>query len=164
MLVVEQIISGHSHWHDFSHKQTRSPLHTDSAPESPVPLNRSNSSSSVRENGSKQKVAANDLQQNDADRFDLSMAQMEEAEGSEDMNEDGTTRPLMRRSENSQKKAEAEKKARALPTTIGLVIHSLADGLALGAAASSSSDDNGTRHGLQLSLVVFLALIIHKGE
>ena len=43
------------------------------------------------------------------------------------------------------------------PLTLGLIIHSLADGLALGASASgeNSSDTN-------LSLVVFIALIIHK--
>ncbi|KAF8585712.1 Zinc/iron permease [Ramaria rubella] len=45
----------------------------------------------------------------------------------------------------------------AYPLTFGLVIHSLADGLALGASAAGEhkSDTN-------LSLVVFFALIIHK--
>jgi len=45
----------------------------------------------------------------------------------------------------------------AYPLTLGLVIHSLADGLALGASASG---ENGSD--TSLSLVVFIALIIHK--
>lgn len=43
------------------------------------------------------------------------------------------------------------------PLTLGLVIHSLADGLALGASASGEHNSNTS-----LSLVVFIALIIHK--
>jgi zinc transporter 9 len=43
------------------------------------------------------------------------------------------------------------------PLILGLVIHSLADGLALGALAAR--EDNSD---MSLSLVVFLALIIHK--
>lgn len=42
------------------------------------------------------------------------------------------------------------------PLTVGLIIHSLADGLALG--ASSIKGNEGTN----LSIVVFMALIIHK--
>ena len=64
----------------------------------------------------------------------------------------------MSRASSSTLMVEASKQAKALPMTLGLVIHSLADGLALGAAASSSDDS-----GVQLSVVVFLALIIHKG-
>jgi len=48
---------------------------------------------------------------------------------------------------------------RAIPLTLGLVIHSLADGLALGA---SSLPKAGGQGGTQLSFVVFLALIVHK--
>ncbi|KAF8507516.1 Zinc/iron permease [Hysterangium stoloniferum] len=44
----------------------------------------------------------------------------------------------------------------AHPLTLGLVIHSLADGLALGASASGEHGDTS------LSFLVFLALIIHK--
>ena len=43
------------------------------------------------------------------------------------------------------------------PLTLGLVIHSLADGLALGASASGENSSDTS-----LSLVVFIALIIHK--
>jgi solute carrier family 39 (zinc transporter), member 9 len=45
----------------------------------------------------------------------------------------------------------------AYPLTLGLVVHSLADGLALGASASGESGTDTS-----LSLVVFIALIIHK--
>ncbi len=52
-----------------------------------------------------------------------------------------------------------------LPLTLGLVIHSLADGLALGASALplSGTDGEGSASSTGLSLIVFLALIIHKG-
>ena len=42
--------------------------------------------------------------------------------------------------------------SRALPTTIGLVIHAAADGIALGASSTTPS----------LSFVIFLAIMIHK--
>jgi zinc transporter 9 len=45
---------------------------------------------------------------------------------------------------------------RAYPLTLGLVMHGLADGLALGVSALGNTETD-------LSLVVFLALIIHKG-
>lgn len=49
---------------------------------------------------------------------------------------------------------------RANPITLGLVIHSLADGLALG-ASSGSSGGGGIRDN-PLLLIVFFALLIHK--
>ncbi|KAJ6525237.1 Zinc/iron permease [Mycena vulgaris] len=51
-------------------------------------------------------------------------------------------------------------RARAYPLTFGLITHGLADGLALG-VSSLSSDPAGESH-RDLSLIVFLALIIHK--
>ena len=61
-------------------------------------------------------------------------------------------------------------KTRALPLTLGLCIHGLADGLALGAAATASSSSatspdasSSTESMTSLSLVVFIALAIHKG-
>ena len=50
--------------------------------------------------------------------------------------------------------------ARANPITLGLVIHSLADGLALG--ASSSSTAGGGIRDNPLMFIVFFALLIHK--
>jgi len=52
--------------------------------------------------------------------------------------------------ENQTKRPE-----RAYPLTLGLVMHGLADGLALGVSALGNTETD-------LSLVVFLALIIHK--
>ncbi|EPQ51041.1 hypothetical protein GLOTRDRAFT_66232 [Gloeophyllum trabeum ATCC 11539] len=47
----------------------------------------------------------------------------------------------------------------AFPLTVGLFIHGLADGLALGV---SSLSDSQSVHPSELSLVVFMALMIHK--
>jgi zinc transporter 9 len=49
----------------------------------------------------------------------------------------------------------------AYPITIGLVLHGLADGVALG--MSVLSNDESSSHPYALSLVVFLALAVHKG-
>lgn len=51
---------------------------------------------------------------------------------------------------------ETHAAAHGLSATLGLVIHGAADGIALG--ASSLSDNKG------LGMIVFLAIIIHKGE
>ncbi|EAU85968.2 hypothetical protein CC1G_02991 [Coprinopsis cinerea okayama7 len=53
----------------------------------------------------------------------------------------------------------AQGKGRALPLTLGLVVHSFADGFALGVSALSPSDESKAN---TLSLIVFLALILHK--
>ena len=52
--------------------------------------------------------------------------------------------------------SDAVDKATAYPLTLGLMVHALADGFALGSSATSPVDRG-------LSLTVFLALIIHKG-
>ena len=49
----------------------------------------------------------------------------------------------------------------AYPITIGLVLHGLADGLALG--MSVLSNDESSSHPYALSMVVFMALAVHKG-
>jgi zinc transporter 9 len=59
--------------------------------------------------------------------------------------------------------AAASAAVKAWPLTLGLCVHGLADGLALGVSALSSSEA-GTEHAQDLSLVVFLALAIHKGK
>ncbi|KAG5646524.1 hypothetical protein DXG03_003291 [Asterophora parasitica] len=48
---------------------------------------------------------------------------------------------------------------RAFPLTFGLVVHGLADGLALGASSLAKDESGGSS---KLSFIVFLALIIHK--
>ena len=45
---------------------------------------------------------------------------------------------------------------RAYPLSLGLIIHALVDGYALGVSASNAHSPN-------LSLIVFLAIIVHKG-
>ena len=48
---------------------------------------------------------------------------------------------------------QARTNARPLSTTVGLVIHGLADGIALGASSTTAS---------RLSFIIFIALMIHK--
>ena len=50
---------------------------------------------------------------------------------------------------------------KAFSLTFGLVIHGLADGLALAASALAPEGSHGTSN---LSFIVFLVLIIHKGQ
>lgn len=50
--------------------------------------------------------------------------------------------------------APTPRKARSLATTTGLVIHAAADGIAMGASATSSN--------MRLGLVIFIAIMIHK--
>lgn len=49
----------------------------------------------------------------------------------------------------------------AFPLTFGLVVHGLADGLALGVSSLSTDTSGGDS---RLPIVVFLALLIHKGQ
>lgn len=57
--------------------------------------------------------------------------------------------------ENDFPPPEGQQSSRPSSTTVGLVIHAAADGIALGASSSGSSSN-------RLGLVVFLALMIHK--
>lgn len=50
--------------------------------------------------------------------------------------------------------APSPKQTRSLATTTGLVIHAFADGIAMGASASSSNT--------KLGLIIFLAIMVHK--
>lgn len=52
--------------------------------------------------------------------------------------------------------AETSGTRRAYPLSLGLSIHALVDGYALGVSASNVRSPN-------LSLIVFLAIIVHKG-
>jgi len=78
---------------------------------------------------------------------------------------DQNGRSARRASENMHGPAAAQvtapTKKKAIPFTIGLIIHGIADGCALGVSAleeASSQNSDG------LSLIVFLALLLHKGE
>ncbi|KAI5122800.1 hypothetical protein M0805_000143 [Coniferiporia weirii] len=145
MLLVEQF-SGH---HEHSHKHPHSPLPTTAPLESLHPFRGAgphglggNDSSDVFVSGGE---------------FDMGLSELENAGGS------GLGHPTARADDQT----EAEK-ARALPLTLGLVIHSLADGLALGASAlprngGGDGDNAGASNtNFQLSFLVFLALIVHK--
>jgi solute carrier family 39 (zinc transporter), member 9 len=52
---------------------------------------------------------------------------------------------------------------KAIKLTLGLVIHSLADGFALGASVISSESSRSGSSRSELPLVIFFALLIHKG-
>jgi len=123
MLIIEQLISPHSHWHSPN----------DSTPPIPNKPSFHDSTSDI---------------EFDAELGDISLGN-----------------PLDRRLDppstlNSSNTLEASAdRERAFALLFGLVIHGIADGIALGiahVAASSSGSANA------LSLVVFFALILHK--
>ena len=68
--------------------------------------------------------------------------------------------PRHRHASTPKTNTEADSPPPAYPITIGLVVHGLADGLALGMSALSEDDESSS---YSLSLVVFLALAVHKG-
>lgn len=88
--------------------------------------------------------------------FDVELGELED--------EQGIPRRSHSRSSSPSRDREADTsrapKQRPLTLTIGLVLHGLADGLALGVSALSSADSTVSA---DLSFVVFFALAIHKG-
>ena len=78
--------------------------------------------------------------------FDAELAELEGAQGSESRTSQQT--PL-----------GTSEEIPALPLTLGLVIHSLADGFALGVSFFPGSNESKDS---SLSAIVFLAIIIHK--
>ena len=82
--------------------------------------------------------------------FDVELGELEQTEGIT-----ATTSPTRNR-ENTQTATTSGAPSAAYPLTLGLAIHALADGFALGSSAFAPADTS-------LSLVVFLALIVHKG-
>lgn len=115
MLIIEQLISPHSHSHP--------PNHSMSLP-----------------------VSTSDVEF-DADLGDIGLRNPSER------HHDPPSTP-------NTLEASADRE-RAFVLLLGLVIHGIADGLALGVAhvAGSASGDTNT-----LSLVVFFALVLHKGQ
>lgn len=67
--------------------------------------------------------------------------------------------PRHRRASTPKANSETDSPPPAYPITIGLVVHGLADGLALGMSVLSDDDSSSS---YSLSLVVFLALAVHK--
>ena len=141
MLLVEQFTAGScSHPHDHGYKYAHSPLprtnnlRPSSEELTPKPYSRGDS------------------------EFDMTLEELEGAENGVvgDIRDNGVGHSVRQDGQTGQGKA------RAVPLTVGLVIHSLADGLALGASAFAGANTDGDA--AKLSLVVFIALIVHKGE
>jgi solute carrier family 39 (zinc transporter), member 9 len=76
-----------------------------------------------------------------------------------DLENEGNSSPLRQSSAGHREvRCDNSQMHHAYPLTIGLVIHGLADGFALGVSTLSPVNSS------ELSLVVFFALAIHKGE
>ncbi|CAL1712509.1 unnamed protein product [Somion occarium] len=85
--------------------------------------------------------------------FDVELGALEESEGMPADTEDHAHRHA-----HYEPPSDIEGKKKAYPVTLGLIVHALADGLALGSSAFSS--DSAAHPGL--SFIIFLALIVHK--
>jgi zinc transporter 9 len=85
--------------------------------------------------------------------FDVDLGELERQEG---LVHAGSIRNQDRSSRAVDEETSLRRPEKAYPLTLGLVMHGLADGLALGVSALGDAETD-------LSLVVFLALIIHKG-
>ncbi|KAJ8454579.1 hypothetical protein ONZ51_g12948 [Trametes cubensis] len=93
--------------------------------------------------------------------FDVELGELERTEGIRSEQPSHPPPSLPRSTPNV-----SETRQRAYPLTLGLVVHALADGLALGSAALSESNLDRTSVDTiaptGLSVVVFLALAVHK--
>lgn len=145
MLFVEQLISGHDHSQGHEHVS--------------LPLDQTNGNTG----------AGNGIAKTPRTSMDELDREVAELEGGLPLNSSRGTGARLGDSMEDGLNAAAAGRARAYPLTLGLVIHSLADGLALGASALPRPTGEGNEGGsvaatTQLSIVVFLALIIHKGK
>ncbi|KAJ3786197.1 Zinc/iron permease [Lentinula aff. detonsa] len=84
-------------------------------------------------------------------QFDAELGELEGEQGMPSRSTADWTMPVHQDSSPSQ--------LQAIPLTLGLVIHSLADGFALGVSFFPSNESTGSS---SLSAIVFLAIIIHK--
>ncbi|EJF56665.1 hypothetical protein DICSQDRAFT_93374 [Dichomitus squalens LYAD-421 SS1] len=86
--------------------------------------------------------------------FDAELGELERTEG---IASDTRSRPyLYSGSEN------IELRQRAYPLTLGLAVHALVDGIAMGSAALSASGTDENSGPSRLFIAVFLALVVHK--
>ncbi|KAF9468625.1 Zinc/iron permease [Collybia nuda] len=122
MLIIEQLISPHSHSH--SHYGD-------------LPLQQ----------------VKGDLQVPSEVEFDAELGSLERDEGL------GRAGYLQADPVVSPKESNSAAASQAFPLTLGLVIHGLTDGLALGVSSLTKDESGGAS---KLSLIVFLALIVHK--
>ena len=97
--------------------------------------------------------------------FDVELGDLEQSEAFDQGDASRTTA-----TEFSAGIGEDVPQQRAYPLTLGLVVHALADGLALGSAAFSdtlasehASAEESSYVPSGLSLAVFIALVVHKG-
>lgn len=91
--------------------------------------------------------------------FDVELGELERAEGIPDAGPAAVTAASNANADGRPDRPQA----RAYPLTLGLVMHALADGLALGSSAlSGAGADAAAVLPSSLSLVVFMALAIHK--
>lgn len=127
MLVAERLISRFSH--DHSHHVL-------------LPADESTSS------GAPKPPAAGDQSHVE---FDVELGELERAEGIE------VDQAMSAASRSSRLDPASDSKGQAYSLTLGLIVHALADGFALGSSAITPVDT-------RLSLVVFLALVVHKGQ
>ncbi|KAF5382628.1 hypothetical protein D9615_003016 [Tricholomella constricta] len=125
MLIIEQLVSPHSHSHSLSHIDVS--LHA-------VKSDANLKSSEIE--------------------FDAELGDLEREEG---LNRVGYLETESPAPPHSNEPSGAS--SRAFPLTFGLVVHGLADGLALGASSLAKDQSGGSAN---LSFIVFIALIIHK--
>ncbi|KLO11457.1 Zinc/iron permease [Schizopora paradoxa] len=137
MMIVEQFLSGHEHGHEHNSPPT------DDGTLAPLYENGASPDTSL-ENAPKP-VAGDD--------YEMQL---------ENLDRGGTDGWV----EGGSEEYKAAAKTKAYPLTLGLVIHSLADGLALGASAlplnGSEGADGAGASSTGLSIIVFFALMIHK--
>ena len=82
------------------------------------------------------------------------------SEGEESSGDEEPHRPPMHKRQGSNAPSVHEGSGtKSISTTIGLIAHSLADGISLGASSSAALSSSS---GVSLDVVVFLAIIIHK--
>jgi zinc transporter 9 len=156
MLIVEKFFSGPDHAHGHSHSRT------------PSVAGSTTLFSAVPEEIDKH-VETPAATSNDHE-FDVALSELESHEGMALAGQNGhsqgngvassrTDSGIVSMHDRRNMHSAASKK-KAFPLTLGLVIHSLADGLALGASALPGAGEGGNT---QLSIVVFLAIVVHKG-
>lgn len=134
MLVVEQLSSSHAHQpHHHHHHKPRMGLGHHAA-----------------------RVASPDS------IFDVELAGYEDGpDGASGAHERRVAASSSGASTTAETNAESDLPPSAYPITVGLVLHGLADGLALGMSMLSNNEPSSPSYAL--SLVVFLALAVHKG-
>ncbi|KAK7690245.1 hypothetical protein QCA50_006900 [Cerrena zonata] len=84
--------------------------------------------------------------------FDVELGELEAAEGM------GAQEERERRHTPYEPQSDSDGKKKAYPVTLGLIVHALADGLALGSSAFSTTSASTSG----LSFLIFAALVVHK--